>query len=303
MYTRCGWQRLGHGAYVDAATFAELEAAARHRLRIEATLPAMATDAILSHESAAVMYKLPLWRVPLDRIQITRDRRNGGRIKHDLTVHCGPVVGVVEIDGFLVTTPARMVVDLGRTLPFEQAVVTGDAAVRTFGVTAEDLAVELELAKYRRGAAAARRVVNFLDGRSESVGESRSRVMLRRCGIDGMLSQGIVFDAGGVARGRVDFYDEELGVLGEFDGRVKYGRLLRQGQDPGDAVFEEKLREDRLREPGFQVVRWIWDELENDSTGVRIAQSLERGRKSPAPDGRIERAPLPKPCELVIRSL
>jgi hypothetical protein len=43
--------------------------------------------------------------------------------------------------------------------------------------------------------------------------------------------------------------------------KVKYGRALRPGQTPGDLVFAEKRREDALRDLGFQVVRWTWDEL------------------------------------------
>ena len=36
-------------------------------------------------------------------------------------------------------------------------------------------------------------------------------------------------------------------MFGEFDGRVKYGRLLKPGQDPGEVVFAEKRREDLIR--------------------------------------------------------
>ena len=63
--------------------------------------------------------------------------------------------------------------------------------------------------------------------------------------------------------GRCHFGWEQLRTVREFDGRIKYGRCLRPGQDPGDAVFEEKVREDALRDGGLQVVRWIWAELES----------------------------------------
>ena len=66
--------------------------------------------------------------------------------------------------------------------------------------------------------------------------------------------------SGGVV-GRTDFAWEEQRVVGEFDGRIKYGRLLRPGQDPGDAVFEEKRREDAIRDEGWGVVRWVWSDL------------------------------------------
>ncbi|HEY0698007.1 MAG TPA: hypothetical protein VGD43_09375 [Micromonospora sp.] len=51
--------------------------------------------------------------------------------------------------------------------------------------------------------------------------------------------------------------------MGEFDGRVKYGRLLRPGQDPGDAVFAEKMREDAIRDTGLRVVRWVWNGVDD----------------------------------------
>ena len=62
--------------------------------------------------------------------------------------------------------------------------------------------------------------------------------------------------------GRVDFAWPEHRTLAEFDGRIKYGRLLRPGEDVGEAVFREKHREDLLRDLGWQVVRWIWADLD-----------------------------------------
>jgi hypothetical protein len=303
-YKRGDWQRVGHGAYVDASSYATLPAIGKHRIQIESAVPTMAVDAVISHQSAAIWYALPVWRVPLDQVHVTRDRRNGGRIKRDLIVHCAPIDGgVAVVGGRLVTSPARTVVDCALTLPFEQAVVIGDAAVREFGIGADELAAELDLAKNRRGASGARRVVAFLDGRSESVGESRSRVMFRALGLPAFESQGNVYLDGGRFLGRVDFFDEEHGVLGEFDGRVKYGRLLNPGQEPGDAVFKEKQREDTMRDPGFHMARWIWDEIDVPATGDRLRRARARGKASPKPDGYIIQAPLPTPRDLTLQPL
>jgi hypothetical protein len=49
--------------------------------------------------------------------------------------------------------------------------------------------------------------------------------------------------------------------VGEFDGKLKYGQLLKPGERIEDVIFKEKLREDAVRDPGLQVVRWIWDDL------------------------------------------
>jgi hypothetical protein len=60
-------------------------------------------------------------------------------------------------------------------------------------------------------------------------------------------------------------------MVGEFGGKVKYGRLLRPGQSPGDAVYAEKLREDAIRAQGWEVVRWTWADLRDfTDTTARI---------------------------------
>ncbi len=60
---------------------------------------------------------------------------------------------------------------------------------------------------------------------------------------------------------RVDFEFVAMRTVAEFDGKVKYGRLLKPGQTPGDAAFAEKVREDRIRDTGRQFVRIVWSDL------------------------------------------
>jgi hypothetical protein len=51
-------------------------------------------------------------------------------------------------------------------------------------------------------------------------------------------------------------------LLGEFDGKVKYGRLLKPGEHASDVVFREKQREDALRRvTGFSMIRITWADL------------------------------------------
>lgn len=79
----------------------------------------------------------------------------------------------------------------------------------------------------------------------------------------------------GVLLGRTDFAWPEQGLVAEFDGRVKYGRLLLPGQAPGEVVFAEKVREDAIRAAGWTVRRWYWDDLKNFApTAARIRAVL-----------------------------
>lgn len=48
-----------------------------------------------------------------------------------------------------------------------------------------------------------------------------------------------------------------------FDGRMKYGRGLQPGREPGDVVFTEKVREDAIRADDRRMARWTWSELRN----------------------------------------
>ncbi|WP_202128322.1 hypothetical protein, partial [Francisella tularensis] len=111
----------------------------------------------------------------------------------------------------------------------------------------------------RAGIGTARRVAASADGGSGSVGETRSRIALARAGIPEPVLQWEVH-AGG-RRHFTDFAWPDRRVVAEFDGRLKYGRDLRPGQDPAEVLWDEKLREDRLRAVGLVVVRWIWADL------------------------------------------
>ncbi len=79
---------------------------------------------------------------------------------------------------------------------------------------------------------------------------------------------------------RADFAWPELGVFVEFDGRIKYGRLLAPGQSVADVVDAEKRREEEIcRLTGWRCVRVVWADLERPA---RTAQRI-RGMFVPGP--------------------
>ncbi len=110
--------------------------------------------------------------------------------------------------------------------------------------------------------------------------------MMHRAGLPAPELQVEVSDADGGPLGRTDFGWHRGRLLGEFDGRVKYGRLLKPGETPGDAVFDEKVREDALRDSGSRVVRWIWAELAEPAIVVeRIRRAIASIRMEADDDG------------------
>jgi hypothetical protein len=268
------WTTLQRGAYLVGAP--PLERRQRPLLVVRATLAGLRTPAVLSHSSAVALHGLPLWGVPLDRVHVTRRPPARSEVGTRLRSHVArlPEQHITVVGPYPVTTVARTVVDLAACLPFAPALTVADAALRA-GTPPEELRTALELVAGTRGARAARRVIEAADGRSESVGESRSRALMLELGLPRPDLQVEVRASDGRLAGRSDFGWREQRVLGEFDGKVKYGRLLRPGQEPGDAVFEEKRREDALRDLGWGMVRWIWRELDVPMTlGRRIALRL-----------------------------
>ena len=270
--------RIRSGAYL-AGPDLPADDRDRHRCLIEATVRLSAPESVLSHASAAVLLGLPIWSDTLDRVHLTRDRANGARTKSFVQVHSGSLHAedVTEVAGLPVTSLARTVVDLGRALPLMRSVAVADAALGR-GLSAEALQRTLARAATRKGVGAARRMSTCCDGRSESVGESTSRIVLAQAGVPPSSLQYEVRDEAGHLVGRTDFCWEAYRTLGEFDGRIKYGRLLRPGQDTSDVVYAEKLREDRLRDLGWQVVRWTWDDLARPhALGERLRRAFARG--------------------------
>ncbi|OZE34263.1 MULTISPECIES: hypothetical protein [unclassified Rhodococcus (in: high G+C Gram-positive bacteria)] len=258
------WRRLRPGRFVSRDEFDALPREDKHRVITEAVFDAtIASDAVVSHVSAAVFHGLDVWNADLSRVHITRNRaRGGGRSSAVRAVHTSPYTDeeVVDFDGVRVTALARTVADCARSLPFETAVCIADFAAGERGLAAEDVVAALDSCPNHPGNRLARRVAEFMDGRSESVGESRTRVVLHQLGYTPQLQVPITDSRGFV--GRVDFNLPDIETVLEFDGKVKYGRYVPEGKSAADVLWEEKRREDRIRATGRQVVRIAWSDLD-----------------------------------------
>lgn len=255
---------LQRGAYADPADPRLARPEDRHALLVAAAVPRVAADAVVSHASAVVLLGLPAWNLPLNRVHTTRPRRSSAVRTGRLHVHTAPLEAdeVVEIGGFRATSPARTLADIARTVGFEQAVVIIDSALHRHLVTRDELFAALERIPEWRGVPAARRAIGFARAGAMSPGESRSRVAMARLGVAPPVLQWEVRSPGGVVLGTADFGWPEHGWAGEFDGLVKYGRLLPPGQHSADVVVAEKRREDAMRAALQGLTRWTWREID-----------------------------------------
>ena len=175
---------------------------------------------------------------------------------------------IIEVDGLLVAIPERSALDAARIASFEAGVVLMDGARRLAAFDVDLCAELLERQRDWHGSVRASRVLHFSDPRAATVGESRSRLLLARIGVPRPDLQRPVFDAVGRLIGITDMYVDEIRTAVEFDGKLKYGRALYEQTgrledvDLGAVVWDEKRREDQIRDEGNEMVRIVWHELD-----------------------------------------
>ncbi|MEE3850786.1 hypothetical protein VZC37_10615 [Gordonia sp. LSe1-13] len=114
----------------------------------------------------------------------------------------------------------------------------------------------------RHGVGHARRALHHADSGAENPGESWVRAQLIEAGLPIPRLQHEFYDEDGRFVARTDFDWAGL-LVAEFDGDVKYGKHLRPGETPFQAMKREKTREDALRRMDVMVIRWTWKDLEN----------------------------------------
>ena len=256
--------RLRSGVYVETEDWDSCGARDRHLLAARALQAVSAEPVVFSHWTAAAAHGLPLLRSRLGPVHRTVPP---GPVPTQPEV-CGHALHLLEQDlvsvgGLLMTGPSRTVVDLAAVAPFDEAVALADAALHASMIDGRDGAGELQAAwdrhRHRRSPRKIESVLGFADPRSESPGESFSRVSMSAARLpEPVLQQPFLLPGHRLVR--TDFFLRRERVIGEMDGAGKYFDATMNGGDPARRVFDEKLREDALRALGNGFVRWGWRE-------------------------------------------
>ncbi len=153
---------------------------------------------------------------------------------------------------------ARTLADLAAVQSFRHATAPVDHALREGLVSHAILLEELNARGPFRGERRVRGALAFGDARSRSPGESLSRAVIHELGFPVPDLQRRHRDPRGGSF-FTDFEWPEFKVIGEFDGIAKYFKPeYAHGRDPGEVVYEEKLRVDALRNEDNRVKRWGW---------------------------------------------
>ena len=264
--------RVRPGVYLAADVWNAYGFDARYRARVFAAAEVTRTAPVFSHDSAAALLRLPGLGPWPKRVDVLGPAASGGRSSAGIHRLSGPDdADAIAINQFAITSLARTVVDVGAHADFTRAVCMIDSALRppqrgefrhTHGIAATDKeslqGLVASMAPFP-GIARAKLALAFGDPLSGSIGESISRVQMHLLGFPPPLLQVPFYDSEGLI-GYADFYWPEFGMIGEFDGRVKYrDKFYARGQLPEEVVWAEKLREDRLRAQVRSLARWNWE--------------------------------------------
>jgi hypothetical protein len=258
--------RFGVYATKTALAWAADDPVRTHALHVLAARQVAGDAAVASHHSAATLHRLALLKSPpagTVTVTLPPSRRRDKKRPADIVFHAAdlPPDQVTRLYNLPLTSQARTVVDLARTLPFTDAVVVADSALGQEKTTKPELRGILDACQRWPGLKRARRVVEFADERAESPLESAARVVFDQFGLDPPELQATVHVANAAAR--VDFLWPERKVIVEADGLVKYNErkdLIAQ--------FE---RDRLLRDAGYKVVHFTWREL-FETPGIVIAR-------------------------------
>jgi hypothetical protein len=278
-------KRVRHGTYVIVATWSRLTDSERHRVLVRSVLDKLGPGIVASHQSAATMHGYDLYGVDLSLVHVTRVDGGSGRREAGVVYHRGQIVGdrdIREVDGRLVTEPARAVFEACSQVSIESGMVIASSALRLAHFRKDELSEAGRRFDHWLGTRRARISIRLADQRLETVGEVRSLHMMWRHHIPHPELQFVVESVDGRIIARTDFAWIWCRHTGEFDGLFKYGRLNPYADEPGQAIADEKIREDKVRDQLLGMSRWVWAGLSPHAqagTAADIRQGMDRSRK------------------------
>jgi hypothetical protein len=179
---------------------------------------------------------------------------------------------VVDIGGALATSPLRTAFEIAASRGFLAGVVALDHVLGpALGVARSDAEGWLERARPFRGVRRADAALDIATGLAETPLESLSLGQFHVLGFPRPRQQ-VEFTIDGRTF-RTDFHFEEADVIGEADGRSKYGPDVDPAPSPEVRLWDEKDREDILRSVVRGFARWGWDHALG---GHELARRLQR---------------------------
>ncbi|MBZ5733896.1 type IV toxin-antitoxin system AbiEi family antitoxin domain-containing protein [Nocardioides sp. TRM66260-LWL] len=269
--------RIRQGAYVDGQVWAGLSQIDRRRLVARAVLMRAGTEAVLSHDTAALEHGASGWHLDLERVHVTREDRLAGRREAGVVQHRGlpAAEDVVLVGDVLATSPARCVAEVVNRHGDAAGTALAHELVFRRVTSVEEIRTAVSRLTRWPGSLGAHRFLRLLPIPCESIAESRFIHLIQSAGLPLPTTQMSIYDEDGRLVGRVDGAWPEHGVFFEVDGRAKYDSGLASGRSPRDLLWDEKAREDEIRRiTGWRCIRITWADLENPARLIRRLRAM-----------------------------
>ena len=279
------WERIRRGAFAPKDLWESSDEAGKHRLRARAALRTAHPSAALTHVSAVVEHGGPTWGVDLSEVHLTRTDGKAGRREAGVVHHCGGLdeSEVSEVHGQRVTGVGRSIVELSTMADLESCLVTANWFLGRELTTPDVLRSYAQRFRFWPGSLSNHLLVRLLDGRNMWPGEARTSYLLWHERLPMAQPQYEIRDSAGILIGVVDFAWPELGVFLEFDGRIKYERLRREGESLEEVILREKRREELIcARTGWVCIRITWEDLARPVTTARRIRTLLDSRRPAA---------------------
>jgi hypothetical protein len=271
-------RRLRRGAYADAPAFDAADASGRHRLLARAAVKQAKTRVIVSHTSAVPFHDGPIWRLPMNEVQLSRPDGRAGRAQAGIRQHQRLVHpdDVVIRHGLEVMSATRTALEVTTCASTEVSLIVVNDFLHRRLTTVLDLQQRYAAMCHDPYTLKTDLVLRLADPRLESPAETRTWFMCYRHGVPAPTPQYELRDEIGDLIARLDFAWPELGVWLEVDGRQKYVKYLREGESVVDVVLREKERESMIAEiTGWRCIRITWADLADPAATVaRIIRLL-----------------------------
>lgn len=256
--------KVRRGAYTPFDTWETLDEVGRFGLRGRAVLKQARTTLVLSHTSGLPEYDAPVWGFDLSMVHTTRTDGLSGRKGPDVEQHEGRIGpgDLVVLNGVPVMNPARIALEAMSVGGAEPGLCIANDLLHRGLTSYDELNTQYVGMEGWPNTLPIEIVLRLADPRIESIGESRCMWVCFQQHLPMPVPQFEIKDASGRVVARVDFAWPELGVFMEFDGRIKYEKLLQPGERASDVVIREKQREEMIcRLTGWRCIRVTWADL------------------------------------------
>ncbi len=233
------WRRLGGGYYAFHAV------ADDPNVVLAATIRRLPRTAVFSGRTAAWLHGLDL--PPCEPIEVTLPMDSPTSRLVGVAVRRSTVEASESVTrrGQPATSAVRTIADLGRRLQLVEAVAALDMALHRRLVEPAHLSSWAGAHPRYRGVARLRRAIELAEPATESVMETRLRLLLVFAGLPGPLAQVSLHDKDGRFVGRPDFYYPLHRLALEYDGSIHRENLT------GD-----NRRQNRMVDAGYRLLRF-----------------------------------------------